>query len=228
MEVHVDHRLIARLTDHVAEGESVLGGLFAGEIVGPGLVRRVKFQIVGDGAADVRPPEPLHHEPGFLGGFLLRDGLRVEIDANRQPRIGGVGGVLGEGVVLHQSPGAVAPEAHPQHGEVRPGGLHGGPVHDTLIAGNVHSGPGGDAGGVILVKRLPAGQGFLVDGDARPRRGVGPPFQNTPDPKARQYQRRQQPATAVGRGPLAAFLFFFHMCSPSFLPIDYHRRRCLW
>ena len=83
MEVHVDHRLIARLTDHVAEGESVLGGLFAGEIVGPGLVRRVKFQIIGDGAADVRPPEPLHHEPGFLGGFLLRDGLRVEVNAHR-------------------------------------------------------------------------------------------------------------------------------------------------
>ena len=50
----------------------------------------------------------------------------------------------------------------PQHGEVRSGGFYGGPVHDTLIAGNVHSGPGGDAGGVILVKRLPAGQGLSL------------------------------------------------------------------
>ena len=71
-------------------------------------------------------------------------------------------------------------------------------------------------GGVILVKRLPAGQGFLVDGDARPRRGMGPPFQNTPDPQARQYQRHQQPAPAAGCGPLAAFLFLFHMFLPLF------------
>ena len=191
-------------------------------------VRRVKFQIVGHGAADVRLPEPLYHEPGLLGGFLLRDGLRVEVNAHRQPRFGGVIGVLGEGAVFHQDPGAVAPEANPQHGEVRSGGFYGGAVHNTPVAGNVHPGPDGDAGGIILIKRLAAGQGFLVDGDARPRRGMGSPFQNTPDPQARQYQRRQQPATAVGRGPLAAFLFFFHMCSPSFLPIDYHRRRCLW
>ncbi len=109
-----------------------------------------------------------------------------------------------------------SPEAHPQHSEVRPAAFTAGQSTTPLIAGNVHPGIGGNAGGVILIKRLAAGQGFLTDGDARPRRSMSPPFQNTPDPQACQYQHRQQPATTVGRGPLAAFLFL--PCVPLFLP----------
>ena len=158
--VKVDHRVVARLPDHITEGPGAACDGLRLHAVRPGGVPGNELPVKGHGVGHIVPLNGVQDVLRLLLRLPDADGLGEKIDPHLQASVQRPPEVLLKILVRHDDPLGVSPVPQPDHGKFHSRIRYLLPVDLPLISGHI------DADGRLLSILLIGEPAPIIDGEA--------------------------------------------------------------